>query len=206
MSHDSDLAALGERERIMISEVWPEFLRCVRALERSTPKHWTFARDQIYDVALDALIRAAKSFRPELAHPEAIDPWVSWWRIKVRFGWLESRRRFRDATNRRPRRWSILGIAAGAKSPIGLAIQRAITDDRHRPGSAFEDREYVECLLRRLHHHSRDLIRSVYLGGVTQAEIAAARGINQSHISRMMAEARAKLRALADADATANPD
>lgn len=211
---------LDEAQRRLIAAAWPEFVECVGYYERRTPKAWVRIREQIFDVALDALIRAAKSFRPESAHPgtrDARSAWSTWWRVKVRFGWLENRRNFFELKHK-PRQWSIayLGDLVGRERDADADADRdlrklanrfadALCDDRHgRPGDG-EDREYVEWLLGRLGRRDRDLLRAVYLEGVAQSEVAKRMGVNEGYVSRLLSKARARLRTLAEADGVGGP-
>lgn len=207
--------ALGDRERRLIEVAWPEFVECVGYYERRTPKAWARAREQIFDVALDALIRAAKSFRPESAHPRARDAWTAWWRVKVRFGWLENRRKFFKLKHN-PRQWSLACAEdllmraydqdrADCDHRLASRFVRALCDDRLGQPRADEDQEYVEWLLGQLPRRDRDLLRAVYLDGITQIDVAKRMGVTASYVCQLLASARARLRTLAETDGIYGP-
>jgi len=69
------------------------------------------------------------------------------------------------------------------------------TDEELR---ASEDRIAVSNGLRRLHRRERDAVRCRYFRDMSQAEVAAALGISQTHTSRLLASGLAKLRANLD--------
>jgi RNA polymerase sigma factor (sigma-70 family) len=60
---------------------------------------------------------------------------------------------------------------------------------------ASEDRVAVSAGLRALHRRERQALRCRYFEDMSQAEVAAALGISQSHASRLLASGLAKLRA-----------
>ena len=60
---------------------------------------------------------------------------------------------------------------------------------------ASEDRVVVSTGLRRLHQRERDALRCRYFRDMSQAEVASALGISQTHTSRLLASGLAKLRA-----------
>ncbi len=63
---------------------------------------------------------------------------------------------------------------------------------------ASEDRVTVSSGLRGLHPRERDALRCRYFRDMTQAEVASALGISQTHTSRLLASGLAKLRANLD--------
>lgn len=63
---------------------------------------------------------------------------------------------------------------------------------------ASEDRVAVSSGLRRLHARERDVLRCRYFRDMSQAEVASALGISQTHTSRLLASGLAKLRANLD--------
>jgi RNA polymerase sigma-B factor len=63
---------------------------------------------------------------------------------------------------------------------------------------ASEDRVAVSSGLRRLHRRERDAVRCRYFRDMSQAEVASALGISQTHTSRLLASGLAKLRANLD--------
>jgi RNA polymerase sigma-B factor len=64
-------------------------------------------------------------------------------------------------------------------------------DDLH----ASEDRVAVWSGLRKLHRREREALRCRYFSDMSQAEVASALGISQTHTSRLLASGLAKLRA-----------
>ena len=63
---------------------------------------------------------------------------------------------------------------------------------------ASEDRVVVSNGLRTLHRRERDALRCRYFRDMSQAEVASALGISQTHTSRLLASGLAKLRANLD--------
>jgi RNA polymerase sigma-B factor len=64
--------------------------------------------------------------------------------------------------------------------------------------TASEDRVVVSIGLRTLHRSERDALRCRYFRDMSQAEVASALGISQTHTSRLLASGLAKLRANLD--------
>jgi RNA polymerase sigma-B factor len=74
-------------------------------------------------------------------------------------------------------------------------------DNLPAPGDelgASEDRVVVSSGLRALHRRERDAVRWRYFRDMSQAEVASALGISQTHTSRLLASGLAKLRANLD--------
>jgi RNA polymerase sigma-B factor len=76
-----------------------------------------------------------------------------------------------------------------------LAEDVPTDDDDFR---ASEDRVAVSSGMRKLHRRERDAVRCRYFRDMSQAEVALALGISQTHTSRLLASGLAKLRANLD--------
>ena len=85
----------------------------------------------------------------------------------------------------------------GVRSPLALAddVPTLTADDAFHTS---EDRVAVTVGMRRLHQRERQALRCRYFEDMSQAEVAAALGISQTHASRLLASGLAKLRANLD--------
>ena len=78
-------------------------------------------------------------------------------------------------------------------APVAVALEDDLPSEDDGFGAS-ENRVAVSAGLRKLHRRERDVLRCRYFRDMSQAEIASTLGISQTHASRLLASALAKLR------------
>jgi RNA polymerase sigma-B factor len=171
--HDGDLAARAE----LIEAYLP--------LARSLARRFAHRGERVEDlvqVGSIGLIKAVDRFEPALGD-------LASYAAPTIVGEIKRHLRDRGALIRTPREQP--------EAPVVLLPTEDMPDldDELR---ASEDRVAVSSGLRRLHPRERDAVRCRYFRDMSQAEVASALGISQTHTSRLLASGLAKLRANLD--------
>jgi RNA polymerase sigma-B factor len=171
--HDGDLAA-----RTQLIEA---YLPLARSLARRFAHRGERVEDLV-QVGSIGLIKAVDRFEPARGD-------LASYAVPTIVGEIKRHLRDRGTLIRTPRR--------EPEAPLVLIPPEDVPapDDELR---ASEDRVAVSSGLRTLHRRERDAVRCRYFSDMSQAEVASALGISQTHTSRLLASGLAKLRANLD--------
>jgi RNA polymerase sigma factor (sigma-70 family) len=169
-------------------ELFHGHLYVARSAARRHPS-WVTA-DEAHAEALVWLWRAARTYDP--AHHGRFAGYALW---RCRQGVYCYARRCFLGGGRRP-------TFIGTEGWLGVSLARLGRPVTAEPAwlRRLADRDQVDALLRRLSPRDRHMARLYWLGGLTQAEVAATLGLAPSTVGDRLRRALAELRAFATAD------